>query len=754
MVPRLDWTEGEIAEARAWLKAAEPDAIAAIGQPGWLDSPTPAAGAAALVLAPLGGERREAENDGILLQLTRISPAPNRGGEARPSEVIRDADVHLAGQALAHDDSRTALARLAHSVRLKPANNPATAALVFMLAYQNYPWPLGSADVSPDLSNGQYGFYLAFSKDGNTLFLPHGKLDLATFKLEEEPEPRFDWPASDKPISLAGFIAMLESKGRFMGKPVGDEATTVASADGSRAMDWTRNHLTRNEPFAPRDRLSAEFPGTLACAFHPTLPNRLATASFLPPAPGVPAVRIHYWDITPSAVPAVDERTGAGSFTGGFTSQPGRSFVLRDGSLRTLARSAAGDLQLRTVGTESKLLWECPRSQAPADQTFTHLLSLDGSVLLVNEMRRHPNRDDDETQYLVRTRDGKVLETYQNGGRLAEAWNRGETMAFILGQTLHRYDTRKEQQISSREIASKGLTPVGPEGSLFIEVSKIGDDGVVHRAGTPAERRGFHEMRVYSATDDKVTATLRMRDDDPSGTPYFAVINPAGNRLVTGDRLGNASVFSYPDGKPLFVLPIHHREFKDVGCDAYFHPSGRLLYLINYGTEADRWDNAGIDVWDMERGKHISEHQLSVECFPFSSAPQFHRKPLVFSQTGQWMVSCGEDSLTLLDSAAAGRIFSFQTRAGGSLNDEVLDAILALESRPAPDWLAELAELMAGRELAEEGFVRDTLDAFNTQRLMALRERIEKSGRDDFLHRWGLWFLNHQDNRGPFPNSR
>jgi hypothetical protein len=422
---------------------------------------------------------------------------------AAPPSPIRDADVHLAGQALAHDDSRTALARLAHSVRMKPGNNPATAALVFMLAYQNYPWPLGSADVSPDLSNGQYGFYLAFSKDGNTLFMPYEKLDLATFKLEKEPQPRFDWPASDKPFSLAGFIAMLESKGRFMGKPVDDEATTVASADGSRAMDWTRNHLTRNESFAPRDRLSAEFPGTLACAFHPTLPDRLATASFLPPAPGLPGVRVHYWDITPSAVPAVDERTGAGGFTGGFTFLPGRSFVLRDGSLRTLARSAAGDLQLRSAGSESKLLWECPRSEAPGDQTFTHLLSLDGSVLLVNEMRRHYNRESDETQYLVRTRDGKILETYQNEGSLNEAWNRGETMAFILGQTLHLYDTRKEQKTSSREIASKGLMPVGPEGSLFLDVVKSGDEGVVYGAGTPAERRGFNEMRVYSAMDDK-----------------------------------------------------------------------------------------------------------------------------------------------------------------------------------------------------------------------------------------------------------
>jgi hypothetical protein len=118
------------------------------------------------------------------------------------------------------------------------------------------------------------------------------------------------------------------------------------------------------------------------------------------------------------------------------------------------------------------------------------------------------------------------------------------------------------------------------------------------------------------------------------------------------------------------------------------------------------------------------------------------------------MVAYGEDSLTLLDSATAGRIFSFQSRTGGSLNDEVLNAILALESTPAPDWLPELAELMAGRELAEEGFIRDTLDAYNADRLKDLRDRIEKSGRDDFLHRWGLWFLNRQDNRGPFPNSQ
>ena len=674
--------------------------------------------------------------------------------DAAPPLSLRDPELQLAGQALAHDDSRTALARLARSVRMAPCGNPATAALAFMLAYQNYPWPLGSSDVSPDLANGRFGFYLAFSKDGDTLFMPYQKIDLRTFRQEEVEEPRSIRPASDKPLELAGFIAGLESQGRFMGKPVGDKPTTVASADGSRAMDWTGNHLLRNVAFAQCYRLSAEFPDTLACAFHPTLSNRMATASYLPPAPGVPGVRIHYWDIMPSAVPPVDDRTGAGGFTVGFPTRFGCSFDLRDGGLRMLSRNPAGDLQLRSAGSESKLLWECPHDASPGDQSFRHLLSRDHSVLLVCDIRGRSNGDSIETQFLVRTRDGKVLATYQNGGGLDQAWNRGDTLAFILGQSLHQYDTRKQRERVVRETVSRNMTPVGPDGALFVEVERIGDDGVVFGGGTPAQRRGFQEMRVYSATENKVVATLRMRADDPSGTPYFAVMNPAGDRLVTGDRLGNASVFSFPDGKPLFLLPIHHRERKDVGCDAYFHPSGRLLYLINYNTESDSWNHAGIDVWDMARGTHVSETTAAVECFPFSAVPQSQREPLVFSETGKWMVASGNDSLTLLDAATGGRVFTFQARPGGSLHDEVLAGVLALESGRAPAWLPDLAEVLAGREVADEGFVRDTLDAFNPERLKSLRDRIAKSGRRDFLHRWGIWFLTPPENRGPFPVGR
>lgn len=674
--------------------------------------------------------------------------------DAAPTLSPRDPELQLAGQALARDDSRSALARLARSVRTNPRDNPATAALVFMLAYQNYPYPLGSSDASPDLDNGRFGFYLAFSKDGNTLFMPYRKIDLGTFKQHEVEEPRFIRPASDKPLELTGFITELESQGRFMGKPVGDEPTTVASVDGSRAMDWTGNHLLRNEAFSQRYRLSAEFPGTLACAFHPTLPNRMATASHLPPAPGVPSVRIHYWDITPSAVPPVDDRTGTGGSTGGFPTRFGRTFVLRDGSLRTLSRNPAGDLQLRSAGPESKLLWECPHYGSPGDQSFLHLLSQDHSVLLVCDIRRLSNGDDSGTQFLVRTRDGGVLATYQNEGGLEQAWNRGETMAFILGQKLHQFDTRKQRELVIRETVPRNVTPVGPDGTLYVDVDRIGDDGVVFGGGTPAQRRGFQEMRVYSSAENKVVATLRMRPDDPSGTPYFALMNPAGTRLVTGDRLGNASVFSFPDGKPLFLLPVHHRERKDVGCDAYFHPSGRLLYLINYNTESDNWDCAGIDVWDMARGTHISEHAAAIECFPFSAVPQSQREPLVFSKTGKWMVASGNDSLTLLDAATGGRVFTFQARPGGSQHDEVLDGVLALESGRAPAWLPDLAEVLAGREVAEEGFVRDTLDAYNPTRLNELRERIAKSGSRDFLHRWGIWFLTPPENRGPFPVGR
>lgn len=87
VVPRLDWTAGEIAVAREWLKAAKPDVVAAIGRPEWLESTEKVAGSPSINLAPVAGEDRETKNDGIVVSYARMPLS----AQSRSLEIIHAA---------------------------------------------------------------------------------------------------------------------------------------------------------------------------------------------------------------------------------------------------------------------------------------------------------------------------------------------------------------------------------------------------------------------------------------------------------------------------------------------------------------------------------------------------------------------------------------------------------------------------------------------------------------------------------------
>ena len=57
--------------------------------------------------------------------------------------------------------------------------------------------------------------------------------------------------------------------------------------------------------------------------------------------------------------------------------------------------------------------------------------------------------------------------------------------------------------------------------------------------------------------------------------------------------------------------------------------------------------------------------------------------------------------------------------------------------RPAPAWLPELAEALAGRRLREDG----TLEQVPVERCLTLTKSLAVKTADDFYGRWARWFL-------------
>ncbi len=252
-----------------------------------------------------------------------------------------------------------------------------------------------------------------------------------------------------------------------------------------------------------------------------------------------------------------------------------------------------------------------------------------------------------------------------------------------------------------------------------------------------------------------------------------AHFSPDGRSLVVGTDNGIIEFWSLPDGRRL-EKPARH---KDVVWTARFSRNAKLLLTASRDRTAT--------LWDAETGERVREfrHDQQVYCADFSPeglrivTGDASRKAHVWDpKTGQrlfslfahpggvWYAEFSSDGRILLTGDDAGNARVWEASSGLPLSGWIHNGVslkrthfnsdnhmavsaaqngsvrlwpVMLASLPAPSWLPDLAEAVAGRRLRNDG----PPTAVPAEQWQTLHASLSSLPGTDFYARWARWFF-------------
>jgi WD40 repeat protein len=213
---------------------------------------------------------------------------------------------------------------------------------------------------------------------------------------------------------------------------------------------------------------------------------------------------------------------------------------------------------------------------------------------------------------------------------------------------------------------------------------------------------GDHNARIWDArTGQPLTALL-----SHSAPVYLAQFSRDGNRIVTASVDGTARVWDAQSGQPL-TGPLKHSSGV---WSAQFSPDGHRIVTASSDHTAR--------VWDAQTGLPLT-------------APLQHPTPVISAQFSP----DGERILTVTDSGTA-RVWD-----------------IAPVAATPPDWLPQLAEIISGECLNNQGVLEPT-KLNRAGSLNQIRQRLNQEPDDDQWVHWGRWFLADPATRSTSPFSK
>jgi WD40 repeat protein len=205
-----------------------------------------------------------------------------------------------------------------------------------------------------------------------------------------------------------------------------------------------------------------------------------------------------------------------------------------------------------------------------------------------------------------------------------------------------------------------------------------------------------------------------------------ALVLPGGARVATACHSGEARIWDIATARPV-GRPMPHA---GMILDLDVSPDGRRV--------ATAGDDRAIRVWDLERGTRVSE---------FTTTRSFLRTRFIGNGRGL-ISSTKEDGVVLLHDPDTGQSLTRRRDFGVPSNrfvvspngdwiamyqhgrDGVLTSVM-MPSTPAPPWVLDLAESIAGERILAD----DTVETLMPSEYLRLRARLSGLKGDDYWHR-------------------
>lgn len=355
----------------------------------------------------------------------------------------------------------------------------------------------------------------------------------------------------------------------------------------------------------------------------------------------------------------------------------------------------------------------------------------------------------------------QVLEaTFAGDGRIATGTDRGNTVLWTsdgqrMGPPLHPENAEIVRHVRSLSFGGRGdrLLVTGHEGGVAHVWNTESRSFVplVHKGRLNCARFRKDGQLIVTASWDGTAQLWEAETGRAVQAPFqherpvdWADFDGTGERVATASKDKQIRLWSTGTGK-LLTQPLRHADSFAEKHPFDFSPDGTLL-----ATAA----GPALQIWTTATGQTLT-----------ASLKQRGRLNSVrFSPDGERVVIACDDGTAQIHDARTGHVLSEPLRHDGpvtyaefspdgrhvltcSKDGTVKIWPILPPPIPAPDWLAELAEALAGEQRDGDGQSR----SIGVETLYRLREKLMGNSGAGFYERWAAWFFSNPATREAWP---